>query len=135
MSVIRFQISSSSKLHLDLDLFVLIFHTFFYRLANRTVVDNGQSLNGTSIAELKENEEEREHSVRCIMNIENWTAWRLKDALSHNHCGYIHEKFPAPNVDPATREIMVGHKQVGLQNQFYTNLLIVCRVRLGQCGG
>jgi hypothetical protein len=81
-------------------------------LANRTVVDNGQSLNGTSIAELKENEEEREHSVRCIMNIENWTAWRLKDALSHNHCGYIHEKFPAPNVDPATREIMVGHKQV-----------------------
>ena len=107
----------------------------YYRLANRTVVDNGQSLNGTSIAELKENEEEREHSVRCIMNIENWTAWRLKDALSHNHCGYIHEKFPAPNVDPATREIMVGHKQVGLQNQFYTNLLIVCRVRLGQCGG
>ena len=97
----------------------------FYRLANRTVVDNGQSLNGTSIAELKENEEEREHSVRCIMNIENWTAWRLKDALSHNHCGYIHEKFPAPNVDPATREIMVGHKQVGLQNQYYTNLKIV----------
>ena len=94
----------------------------FCRLANRTVVDNGQSLNGTSIAELKENEEEREHSVRCIMNIENWTAWRLKDALSHNHCGYIHEKFPAPNVDPATREIMVGHKQVGLQNQYYANL-------------
>ena len=53
-----------------------------------------------------------EHSVRCLLNVENWTAWRLKDALSHNHCGYIHEKFPAPNVDPATREIMVGHKQV-----------------------
>ena len=106
----------------------------YYRLANRTVVDNGQSLNGTSIAELKENEEEREHSVRCIMNIENWTAWRLKDALSHNHCGYIHEKFPAPNVDPATREIMVGHKQVGLQNQYQTNSKIG-QVRLGWRGG
>eukprot|EP00093_Oithona_nana_P013723 13723.XXX_1026414_1001110_1 [CDS] Oithona nana genome sequencing. len=83
-------------------------------LSNRSVVDNGQSLNGTSLLELRENEEQRdEHSVRCILNIENWTAWRLKDALSHNHCGYIHEKFPAPNVEPATREVMVGHKQGG----------------------
>jgi len=85
-------------------------------LSNRSVVDNGQSLNGTSLLELRENEEQRdEHSVRCILNIENWTAWRLKDALAHNHCGYIHEKFPAPNVEPATREVMVGHKQVRKQ--------------------
>ena len=90
----------------------MLFFYFNSRLANRTVVDNGQSLNGTNLLELRHEEEHREHSVRCILNIENWTAWRLKDALSHNHCGYIHEKFPAPNVDPATREIMVGHKQV-----------------------
>ena len=60
--------------------------------------------------------------MRCIINIENWTAWRLKDALSHNHCGYIHEDYPAPNVDPAYREVMVGHKQVSpkciLENSF-----------------
>lgn len=43
------------------------------------------------------------------------TAWRLKDALSHNHCGYIYEEFPARDVEPATREIMVGRKQVGAQ--------------------
>lgn len=56
-----------------------------------------------------------EHSVRCIITIENWTAWRLKDALAHNHCGYIDEKFPAPNVDPAFRQLMIGHKQVSFQ--------------------
>ena len=85
---------------------------FYFRLSNRSVVDNGQSLNGTSLWELRQNETHREHSVRCILNIENWTSWRLKDPLAHNHCGYIHQKFPAPRVEPATREIMVGHKQV-----------------------
>ena len=84
----------------------------YFRLSNRSVVDNGESLNGTSLWELRHDEDFREHSVRCILNIENWTAWRLKDPLAHNHCGYIHEKFPAPNVEPATREVMVGHKQV-----------------------
>ena len=39
---------------------------------------------------------------------------KLKDALSHNHCGYIHDNYPAPNVLPAQREVMVGHKQVNL---------------------
>ncbi len=76
------------------------------------MVDNGLSLNGTSLYKLREDREERDHSVRCIMNIENWTAWRLKDALAHNNCGYIHENFPAPNVDPAYREVMIGHKMV-----------------------
>ena len=88
------------------------FFFFYFRLSNRSVVDNGQSLNGTSLWELRQNETHREHSVRCILNIENWTSWRLKDPLAHNHCGYIHQKFPAPRVEPATREIMVGHKQV-----------------------
>jgi len=82
-------------------------------LSNRSVVDNGESLNGTSLWELRNNEEHREHSVRCILNIENWTSWRLKDPLAHNHCGYIQEKFPASIVEPATREVMVGHKQSG----------------------
>ena len=126
---------------------------FPFRLSNRSVVDNGVSLDNTTLFALKHNsslmEEHRSvfesskgvsrntalvfHatyfdetfvccSVRCIINIENWTAWRLKDALSHNHCGYIHEDYPAPNVDPAYREVMVGHKQVSqkciLQNSF-----------------
>ena len=77
------------------------------------MVDNGKSLNGTTLLSLRYNDME-EHSVRCILNVENWTAWRLKDALAHNHCGYIHDDFRAPNVEPATREIMVGHKQVRL---------------------
>ena len=115
---------------------------FPFRLSNRSVVDNGVSLDNTTLFALKHNsslmEEHRSvvesskgvsrntalvfhatyfetfasFSVRCIINIENWTAWRLKDALSHNHCGYIHEDYPAPNVDPAYREVMVGHKQV-----------------------
>lgn len=82
-------------------------------LSNRTVVENGASLNGTSLSTLRHGQENRDHSVRCILNIENWTTWRLKDALSHNHCGYIHENFPAPNVYPAKREVMIGHKQSG----------------------
>lgn len=54
-----------------------------------------------------------EHSVRCLLNVENWTAWRLKDALVHNNCGYIMEKYGAKNIEPATREVMVGYKQGG----------------------
>jgi hypothetical protein len=84
----------------------------FSRLSNRTVVDNGQSLKNNSLYELRKNHEDQEHSVRCILNIENWTAWRLKDVHAENNCGYIHEQFPARNVLPATREVMVGHKQV-----------------------
>ena len=84
-----------------------------FRLSNRTLVDNGASLNATSLFNIRHNISlMEEHSVRCVINIENWTAWRLKDALSHNHCGYIHDDFKAPNVDPAYREVMVGHKQV-----------------------
>lgn len=85
----------------------------FSRLNNRTLVDNGASLNQTNLLDLRHNSTlMEEHSVRCILSIENWTQWRLKDALAHNHCGYIHDDFKAPNVDPAVREIMIGHKQV-----------------------
>jgi hypothetical protein len=76
-------------------------------------VDNGSSFNGTSLLNLRHNDSlMEEFSVRCVISIENWTAWRLTDALAHNHCGYIHEGFPAPDVEPATREVMIGHKQV-----------------------
>jgi len=81
-------------------------------------VDNGVSLvnlsSGTTIEEwINKNESLREEfSVRCVINVENWTAWRLKDALSHNHCGWIYDGWPARNVEPATREIMIGRKQV-----------------------
>ena len=101
-----------------------------------------------------------EHSVRCILNVENWTAWRLKvslsywsdneevfvklesnsatsrlcsntndilliyftqqDALVHNNCGYIMEKYGAVDVEPATREVMLGYKQVRKLKQNYT---------------
>jgi len=81
-------------------------------LSNRTVVDNGLSLNGTSLQHLKHNRL-KDHSVRCLLNVENWTAWRLKDALPHNHCGYIDEMYTAVNVRPATREVMLGYKQSG----------------------
>jgi len=85
-----------------------------FRLSNRSLIDNGDSLNGTTLYDLRHNSME-EHSVRCIINIENWTTWKLKDALAHNHCGYIHDTFPAPNVLPAHREVMVGHKQVKMK--------------------
>jgi hypothetical protein len=92
------------------------FNSFFnnFRLSNRSVVDNGASLENTTLYNLRHNATlMEEFSVRCVINIENWTAWKLKDALSHNNCGYIHDDFPAPNVDPAYREVMLGHKQVG----------------------
>lgn len=76
------------------------------------MVDNGLSLNGTSLQHLKHNRL-KDHSVRCLLNIENWTAWNLKDALPHNHCGYIDESYTAVNVRPATREVMLGYKQSG----------------------
>eukprot|EP00094_Tigriopus_californicus_P009135 TCALIF_08806-PA protein Name:"Similar to Conoporin-Cn1 (Conus consors)" AED:0.24 eAED:0.24 QI:0/0.66/0.5/1/0.66/0.5/4/1171/281 len=83
-------------------------------LANQSLIDNGVSMQNTTLVNLRHNATlMEEFSVRCIINVENWTAWKLKDALSHNHCGYIHEDFQATNVDPGFREIMVGHKQSG----------------------
>ena len=38
----------------------------------------------------------------------------MQDALVHNNCGYIMEKYGAKNVEPATREVMIGYKQVYL---------------------
>lgn len=93
--------------------FHLIFCDACFRLANQSLIDNGASLQNTTLVNLRHNASlMEEFSVRCIINVENWTAWKLKDALSHNHCGYIHEDFQAMNVDPGFREIMVGHKQV-----------------------
>ena len=89
----------------------VLIYFFVFRLSNRTVVDNGLSLNGTSLNYLKHNRL-KDHSVRCLLNVENWSAWRLKDALPHNHCGYIDEMYTAVNVMPATREVMLGYKQV-----------------------
>ena len=98
------------------------------RLSNRSLVDDGVSLhnttfrhdghnglraNGLALTDLVHNSTLREEfSVRCVIAIENWTAWRLKDPLSHNHCGYVYEGYPARPVEPATREVMVGRKQV-----------------------
>lgn len=99
-----------------------------FRLMNRTVVDDGASLNGTSLYDLRHNDM-NDHSVRCLLNIENWTAWRLKDALPHNHCGYIDEKYTAVDVEPATREVLLGHKQVSRENNptILCSLLLLCR--------
>ena len=109
-----------------------------FRLSNRSLVDDGVSLLNTSysstknhngnggkgvkglaLADLVHNSTLREEfSVRCVIAIENWTAWRLKDPLSHNHCGYVYEGYPARPVEPATREVMVGRKQVWNDVQF-----------------
>ena len=52
---------------------------FNCRLSNRTLVEDGMSLNGTTLFELRY--DQSEHSVRCILNIENWTTWLLTDPL------------------------------------------------------
>ena len=58
--------------------------------------------------------DESEHSVRCILNIENWTTWLLTDPSVRTHCGHISDLFPPPVVFPATREVMEGYKTVSL---------------------
>lgn len=80
-------------------------------LSNRTLVEDGLSLNGTSLFELRY--DESPHSVRCILNIENWTTWLLSDPLVQSHCGYISDLYPAPVVFPATREVMEAYKTYG----------------------
>lgn len=80
-------------------------------LSNRTLVEDGLSLNGTTLFELRY--DESEHSVRCILNIENWTTWLLTDPLVRTHCGHISDLYPAPVVFPATREVMEGYKNYG----------------------
>jgi len=80
-------------------------------LSNRTLVEDGMSLNGTTLFELRY--DESEHSVRCILNIENWTTWLLTDPSVRTHCGHVSDMFPAPVVFPATREVMEGYKTYG----------------------
>jgi len=80
-------------------------------LSNRTLVEDGMSLNGTTLFELRY--DQSEHSVRCILNIENWTTWLLTDPLVRTHCGHISDMYPPPVVFPATREVMEGYKTYG----------------------
>jgi len=80
-------------------------------LSNRTLVEDGMSLNGTTLFELRY--DESEHSVRCILNIENWTTWLLTDPSVRTHCGHISDMYPPPVVFPATREVMEGYKTYG----------------------
>jgi len=80
-------------------------------LSNRTLVEDGMSLNGTTLFELRY--DESEHSVRCILNIENWTTWLLTDPSVQTHCGHVSDMYPPPVVFPATREVMEGYKNYG----------------------
>lgn len=80
-------------------------------LSNRTLVEDGLSLNGTTLFELRY--DESEYSVRCILNIENWTTWLLSDPLVRSHCGHVSDIYPAPVVFPATREVMEAYKNYG----------------------
>ena len=61
--------------------------------------------------------DESEHSVRCILNIENWTTWLMTDPSVRTHCGHISDLFPPPVVFPATREVMEGYKNVSYLGQ------------------
>ena len=69
--------------------------------------------------------DESEHSVRCVLNIENWSTWLMTDPSVRTHCGHISDLFPPPVVFPATREVMEGYKTVSSGGN----------VDLGQSGG
>ena len=64
-------------------------------------------MNGTSLYELRFDRQTR-HKVRVIVNVENWSRFTLLDSNVDIHCGDILTKYPAPNVYPGYREIMVG---------------------------
>ena len=88
----------------------------YFRLSNRTLVEDGTSLNGTSLFEVRY--DETEFSVRCILNIENRSTWLLTDPKAHSHCGYMSPQYPVPVVFPATREVLVGLKTVSNFKQY-----------------
>ena len=72
------------------------------RLSNRTLVEDGMSLNGTTLFELRY--DESEHSVRCILNIENWTTWLLTDPLVYStYCYFDIKPKLVPN--PAKQKL------------------------------
>ena len=51
---------------------------------------------------------ERLHSVRMILNVENWSRFTLLDSHSDIHCGDVVRQYPAPNVYPGYREVMLA---------------------------
>ncbi|XP_023336358.1 tereporin-Ts1 isoform X2 [Eurytemora carolleeae] len=73
---------------------------------NRQVVSDGLSLNGTSLHKLRYGKSI--HKVRTILNVENWSRYPLLDAQTDTHCGEITPIYPAPNVYPGYREVMVA---------------------------
>ena len=82
--------------------------TFFkFRISKRPTLTDGLSLNGTSLHELRF-DRQSDHKVRVILNVENWSRFTLLDSNVDIHCGDIMAKYPAPNVYPGYREIMLG---------------------------
>ena len=81
-------------------------------LSNRSFVDNGKSLTNSS-PESVIRSRKNGYSPRCLINVENWTLWKLQDPQSHSECGYVDISYDAVAVEPGTREVMLAYKAVG----------------------
>ena len=81
-------------------------------LSNRSFVDNGKSLTNSSPESVIRSRKSG-YSPRCLINVENWTLWKLQDPQSHSECGYVDIGYDAVVVEPGTREVMLAYKAVG----------------------
>ena len=81
-------------------------------LSNSSLVDNGKSLRGGRSPEAVLRSRKGDYSPRCLINVENWTLWKLKDPQSHSQVGYIDTVYNAVSVEPGTREVMMAYKAV-----------------------
>ena len=87
---------------------IVIIHKFFtFRISNKPTLIDGLSLNGTSLYQLRFGRQ-TSHKVRVILNVENWSRFTLLDSQTDIHCGDVLQRFPAPNVYPGYREVMLG---------------------------
>ena len=65
------------------------------------MIQDGLSLNGTSLYKLRHTKSE--YDVRVILNLENWSRFTLLDANTDVHCGALEKQFPPTNVYPGYR--------------------------------
>ena len=76
-----------------------------YLYSNQQLIKDGLSLQAQSLFQLKH---DTKHSVKCIINIDNWTEWKLTKPLVTSHCGKVGAYLPV--ILPATREVLPTHK-------------------------
>ncbi|XP_023334518.1 tereporin-Ts1 [Eurytemora carolleeae] len=78
------------------------------RLKNRNLVDNGLSLNSTTVREIKFMKGGSD--VRCILSLENWSMYTLLDVEVNTECGALNPAWGARNVFPGYREVLVAQQ-------------------------